>query len=313
MPRRALPPPVRPRALRPGNWLGIVAPAGPIADTVGLDAGVAALERLGFRVRHDDRILESWRYLAGRDPSRADELVRRFADPEIAGIVALRGGYGSSRIVPHLAPRPLRRHCKVFMGFSDLTTLHLYFQRRFGWVTLHGPMLTSPALHAPSAEAERHLVRLWTDPGYRAALHFPELERWHGGVAEGRLVGGCLSLLVASLGTAYEVETDGAILFLEDLGEPPYRLDRMVTQLRQAGKLSAVAGILLGSFDGWDAAEGGYSVADTLRELLDPVGVPIMARFPAGHGPVNFALPLFTRVRLDADARGLEMLEGAVM
>ena len=304
--------PIRPKRLRSGDTVEIVAPAGPIADRAGLDAGVAAIERLGFRARFDERVLESRRYLAGDDRARAEELMRAFEDPAVAAILALRGGYGSARLLPLLEPARLQGRCKVFMGFSDLTTLHLYFARRFGWTTLHGPMATSPALHSMAADEAAHLVALWTDPGYRTRLAFPQLESWRGGSAEGRLTGGCLSLVVASLGTAYEIDTDGAILFLEDLGEAPYRVDRMLTHLRLAGKLDSVAGIVLGSFADCQPPDAGYSFEEMLRELLEPIEVPIVAHFPAGHGAPNWALPLGVKVRLDGDAPALQILDGSV-
>jgi len=305
-------PTIRPPALRLGDAIGIVAPAGPLQHKEAFHQGVATLERLGFRVRYDERIFQSRRYLAGDDVSRAEELMRYFEDPHIQGVLALRGGYGCARLLHLLDERRLRSHCKVFMGFSDLTTLHLLFCRHFGWITIHGPMASSPTLGNAESGIEEHLMSLWTDPEYRPMLSFPELETWREGTVEGQLTGGCLSLVVASLGTPYEIQTDGKVLFLEDLAEPPYRVDRMLTQLRLAGKLDALKGALLGSFHQCDPSEGGYTVEDILREMLDPLQVPILARFPAGHGSRNWPLPLAVRVRLDATRRRLEILEPAV-
>jgi muramoyltetrapeptide carboxypeptidase len=307
------PPLVRPRALRPGDVLGIVAPAGPVADRSGVEAGAARLERLGFRVRYEERIFQSHRYLAGDDGARAEELMRCFEDPGVAGILALRGGYGSARLLSRIDPARLRGREKVFMGFSDLTTLHLYFRRTFGWVTFHGPMATSPFLYSLSGEEERHLVSLLTDPEYRPRLSFEGVEAWSGGVAEGPLIGGCLSLVVASLGTPYEIQTEGCILLLEDLGEPPYRLDRMLTHLRLAGKLEGLAGILLGSFEGSQSEDASYTADDVLKEALLPLGIPVLAHLPCGHGPRNWPLPLNLPVHIDAAARTLELPGPAVV
>ncbi len=306
-------PTVHPCALQSGDTIGIIAPAGTIEQKDVLEQGVATLTRMGFRVRYDARIFQSLRYLAGDDRSRAEELRRYFEDPGIQAIIPLRGGYGCARLIPLLDEGRLRAHCKVFMGFSDMTTLHLYFRRRFGWVTIHGPMATSAPLGSIDAQQERHLLSLWTDPNYLPQLSFPELETWSPGAAEGKLTGGCLSLLVASLGTPYEMKTEGKILFLEDLGEEPYRLDRMLTQLQLAGKLDSVAGILLGNFHDCDPETGKYSAAETLRDILIRLEVPILAGFPAGHGPQNWAFPLGIKVRLDADARSVEFLEPAVV
>jgi len=220
--------PKRPRALAAGGTIGIIAPAGPIEQREPLYRSIATLERFGFRVRYEERIFDSVRYLAGDDAARAAELTRFFEDPGIRAIIPLRGGYGCARLIPLLDEKRLRRHCKILMGFSDLTTLHLFFLRRFGWITLHGPMAMSAALAEIGPDAAKHLLALLTDADYRPHFSFPQLETWYPGVAEGKIVGGCLSLVVSSLGTAYEITTEGSILFLEDLGEAPYRIDRML-------------------------------------------------------------------------------------
>jgi muramoyltetrapeptide carboxypeptidase len=305
-------PRVHPGALHPGDAIGIVAPAGPIVSRDALDKGIASLERLGFRTRFDERIFESWRYLAGDDASRAGELMRYFDDPEIRAIISLRGGFGCSRLIPLLDEGRLRSRCKIFMGFSDLTTLHLYFRRRFGWVTIHGPMATSAVLGDLEGTQEDHIVRLWTDSTYRPVFSFPQLETWHPGVGEGELIGGCLSLVVASLGTPYEIKTEGKILFLEDLGEPPYRIDRLLTQLRLAGKLTNLRGIILGTFGECEPLTEGHTLEETLRERLAELELPILAKFPAGHGRENWAIPLGVKVRLDAGKRRIEFLESTV-
>jgi muramoyltetrapeptide carboxypeptidase len=239
--------------------------------------------------------------------------MRAFEDPAVDGIVSLRGGYGCARLIPLLDERRLRPHCKLFMGFSDLTTLHLHFRRRFGWITVHGPMMTSAPLGSIPPDQELHLTSLLTDPTYRPRLSFPAMGAWRPGIAEGRLVGGCLSLVTASLGTPYELRTEGKILFLEDLGEEPYRLDRMITQLRLAGKLDDAAGILLGDFENCETEGADYRSAEVLFDLLGNLQVPVVANFPAGHGAENWALPLGIRVRLETDVPAIEFLESAVV
>jgi muramoyltetrapeptide carboxypeptidase len=236
--------------------------------------------------------------------------MRSFEDPAVSAILSLRGGYGCSRLIPLLEEKRLRRHPKVFMGFSDLTTLHLYFRRRFGWITIHGPMATT--IGGIEIDQEEHLFSLLTDPEYQPTLAFPQLETWIPGVAEGILTGGCLSLVAASIGTPYEIKTEGKILFLEDQGEPPYRLDRMLTHLNLAGKLSAISGLLLGAFDDCEPEQGDYTACETLREILEGYGVPILANFPAGHGRNNWALPFGAKVRVNADSQSIEFLDSAV-
>ncbi len=303
---------VIPRALKPGDTVRIVAPAGPIEHREDLDRGVAALERMQFRVTFSDRIFHSVRYLAGTDEERAEELVQALEDPAVQAIIALRGGFGCSRLIPLIDPERIRGHCKVFMGFSDLTTLHLYFRRCFGWLTFHGPMAASQALGNIGAAQARHLMALLTDASYRPTLSFPEFRTWIPGQAEGELTGGCLSIVVASLGTPYEIDTSKKILFLEDLGEPPYRIDRMFTQLRLAGKLDHVSGLLLGKFLDCEAAGASYTLEESLIDILAGLEIPVVANFPAGHGPENWALPLGSRIRLDASARQIEFLGPAV-
>ncbi len=303
-------PTIRPPRLKIGDTVAIVAPAGSIENRDGLGMGIATLERMGFRVHFEDRIFDSSRYLAGDDVSRAEELMRAFENPNVRGIVALRGGYGCSRLIPLLTEKRLRRWPKVFMGFSDLTTLHLYFRRRLGWITIHGPM--GATIGNATAEQEKHIFSLWTDPDYHPAFNFSQLETWVPGVAEGPLIGGCLSLIAASIGTPYEIKTGGKIIFLEDQGEPPYRLDRMLTHLHLAGKLESIAGLLLGSFDDCEPTQGNYTARETLRDILHKYNVPTLANFPAGHGTKNWAIPFGVKVRIDSGARTVEFLDSAV-
>jgi len=304
-------PMTQPKGLKPGDTVAVVAPAGPIASRGVFDRGVAALERMGFRARFNDRVFQSYRYLAGRDEGRAEELAQAIEDPSVQAIIALRGGYGSARIIPLLDERRIRENCKIFIGFSDLTTLHLFFNK-CGWITFHGPMAANEALAEISAERGKHMVSLLTDPGYRPTLQFPQLEILSQGTAEGILAGGCLSLVAASIGTPYEIQTEGKILFLEDTGEQPYRIDRMITHLRLAGKLDSAAGLLLGQFSDCGATAVDYSIGDVLRDVLSGLNIPILANFPAGHIRDNWALPLGARARIDANARAIHFLEPAI-
>ncbi len=303
---------VRPAALKPGGTIAIIAPASPIEQRDDFQRGVATLERMGFQVRWDDRIFHSVRYLAGTDEERAAEFMRAIEDPAVDAIVSLRGGYGCSRLIPLLRPRRIRNHCKIFMGFSDLTTLHLYLRRRLGWVTFHGPMASSPFLGNMDSAQLQHLLALWTDPSFLPVFSFPQFQALVPGSAEGELTGGCLSLIVASLGTPYEIATDGKVLFIEDLGEPPYKIDRMITQLRLAHKLDGIAGVLLGSFQDCESPSPTYTLEDTLHDLFGKLHVPVLASFPAGHGAQNWAIPLGIKIRLDASNRRVEFLEPAL-
>ena len=303
---------IQPPAIKKGGTITVVAPAGPVYQRDSFERGIASLERLGFRVRYNERIFESSRYLAGDDHARAEELMRAFEDPSTEAIIGLRGGYGCSRLIPLLKTTRLRAHPKIFMGFSDLTTLHLFFRRRFGWTTFHGPMAVSPSLIDIAQNQANHLFSLFTDPEYRPVLSVAESESWVPGIAEGEVTGGCLSIVAASLGTRYEINTEGKILFLEDNGEPPYRLDRMLTHLHLAGKFRSLAGVLLGNFLDCEPAQSDYSSSDILRDILTKLNVPILANFPAGHGNDNWAIPFGCNVRMDAYTRTIEFLKPAV-
>jgi muramoyltetrapeptide carboxypeptidase len=303
---------IQPPRIKSGDTIAVIAPASPIRSHELFDRGIATLEKMGFKVRFDERIFQSFRYLAGNDADRAEELLCALEDPTIQAVIALRGGYGCSRLIPYLEENRLRLHPKILMGFSDLTTLFLFLNKRFGWITFHGPMVATSTLAEFDPDQSRHLFALWTDPGYRPVLTFPQLEAWHPGTAEGILVGGCLSIIVAGMGTPYEIQTEGKILFLEDCDEPPYRLDRMITQLHLTGKLKSVAGVLLGVFRDCEPTQGDYTAAEVLKDLLKDLNVPILANFPAGHIPDNWTLPLGAKIRIDSDSRSVHFLDAAV-
>jgi muramoyltetrapeptide carboxypeptidase len=173
-------------------------------------------------------------------------------------------------------------------------------------------MAASPSLGNIGMAEQNHLQALWTDPEYLPALKFPSLDTWAPGVAEGRVTGGCLSLITASLGTVYEIKTEGKILFLEDLGEPPYKIDRMLTHLHLAGKLDSIAGVILGSFIDCEAEPENCSFKETFMDIFDKLQIPVIANFPCGHGQANWALPLGIKVRLDATNRSIQFLEHSV-
>ncbi len=297
----------RPRAIRPGALIGIAAPAGPIpAET--LNAGRLALERLGFETRVRDDILDRDGYLAGSDERRADELMELVRDRDVEAIVCARGGYGCHRIVDRLDADAFREAAKPLVGYSDITTLFLWQRKFAGLVGIHGPMLEKKdSLVGESGSA---LVRALQGTG--------PLPRYEGetlvpGWAEGRLVGGSLSVCVASLGTPWELDTRGAILVLEDVTELPYRLDRMLQQLRAAGKLERLAGVALGAFTECDDERYPEWTPERLfDEVFGSLGVPVVRDLPIGHGPCNRPWPFAGRAALDGARGELELLESAV-
>jgi muramoyltetrapeptide carboxypeptidase len=307
-------PPAPVRALPEGGTLGIAAPAGPI-DAARLAAGVARLERAGFSVLHRPDVCARCGYLAGDDARRAGELMELVEDPRVDAIVCARGGYGSQRILSRLDPERVRRAAKPLVGFSDVTTLHLWLSRVVGLVSFHGPMLERGGdLADPELEA------LLAAVGGRAGGAVLAGEPAPGGSAEGRLVGGNLTLVAGSLGTPWEVETRGSILLLEEVHEPPYRIDRLLGQLAAAGKLDGLAGVGVGALvecvpdaRGLDPEAHGSALGPSAREAIAewvrPLGVPLVFGLPFGHAPPNLTWPVGVRGRLDADGGELHILE----
>ena len=295
------------RAIRPGAKVGIATPAGPI-DRDRLEAGEQMLRSMGFEPVHRADVTARHGYLAGDDVRRAAELNALIDDPDVEAILCARGGYGSCRIVPQLDAERVRRARKPLVGYSDITTLLLWQRRQAGLMGIHGPMLERQDPLSP-AELNAY-VRSLTGTG---PLHSLIGQPLCGGWAEGRLTGGSLTLVVASLGTPWEVDTHEAILVLEDVTEPPYRIDRMLQQLLAAGKLSGLAGVGLGAFERCDDER--YPERDLVtlfREVFEPLGVPVVFDLPIGHGEVNLAWPHGGRAALDAERGEVELLEWAV-
>jgi muramoyltetrapeptide carboxypeptidase len=289
-------------ALHPGDPVVAVAPAGPF-ERARFEAGVAVIgER--YRVHYHQCIGSRRRYLAGTDERRLEELAAALAATDARAIFCARGGYGVMRLLPNLDAR--RIVPKPVIGFSDITALHLLLQRE-RLVSIHGPVLTQ--LGRLGAEAHRRLFELLESTEPAAALF--GTATYVAGEAEGPLLGGTLAVLTRLLGTPYLPPLEGAILLLEDVGERPYRLDRMWTQLALAGVFRQVRGIALGSFTGCEEKDADYSSEEVLRELAASTGLPCAAGFPVGHGERNEALPLGVRVRLDAGSRTLAFLESA--
>ena len=297
----------RPAALRPGDRVAVVAPAGPF-DRESFEAGLRVLTAR-YRPVVGEACFARARYLAGDDARRLGDLAAALADDTVKAVVAARGGYGTMRLLPTLWPK-LRAAAfppKPVVGFSDLTALHAVLQAA-GWTSIHGPVVTQLG-GQPPAVVER-LVRLLESaedpaPPLAGVPLGP-------GVVEGPLVGGNLSVLTRLLGTPYLPPLDGAVLLLEDVAERPYRLDRMWTHLALAGVFDRVRGIALGEFTGCEEPEADYGSAEVLAGLVAETGLPCVGGLAIGHGAVNQPVPLGVRVRLDATAGVLEFLDPAV-
>ena len=306
---------IKPQALHPGDTIAVVAPASNLKSNY-LQRGVAELERLGFRVKYAPDILDKARYTAGSDERRARELHAAFADPEIKAVWAARGGYGAMRLFNLLDDELLRQQPKIFIGYSDMTALHLRFYRRFGWVTFHGPMAAKDLASGVEHYDQRTLLGALTNTEPLGVIHAEHTEWLHQGApVSGRLLGGCLSLIAALQGTPDELDTRGAILFLEDTGVKPYALDRLFQQLRLAGKFDEVRGIVFGEMlDCVQHTEQGYTIQDVLAELTEDLNIPVLFGLPSGHSPRgNLTLPLGVQAALGAGRGGLVIEEAAVV
>ena len=297
----------RPRAIRPGARIAIAAPAGPV-DELALASGRAVLGRLGFETVTQEDLLDRDGYLAGSDDRRAAELMTYVRDPEIDAILCARGGYGCQRIIDSLDAAAFRKAAKPLVGYSDITTLLLWQRKHAGLLGIHGPMLEKKDVL--EGEVGSALVRALQGTG--------PLPRFVGetrvdGWGEGRLVGGSLSVCAASLGASWEIDTRDNILVLEDITELPYRIDRMLQQLRAAGKFDRVAGVALGSFTSCDDERyPEWTVERIFDDVFGSLGVPVVAGLPFGHGSENRPWPFGGRAALDGSRGELEILESAV-
>lgn len=294
-----------PKALRANACFAIVAPAGPAR----LDAEHARLwfAQRGYRCRLFPGVFQTEGYLAGSDEQRLADLHAAFADPDIDAILCMRGGYGSMRLLDGLDIDLLRAHPKPLIGYSDITALHTAIHRHAGFPTFHGAMLNADLLGNKQPPTSSSLLQQLTGAlAEGAIIEHPRdvpLTSVVPGVATGRLMGGNLSMLGATVGTCAEVELDGRILFIEDVNEPLYRVDRLLTQLRLAGKLEGVSGVLVGDFAGITVT----ALTPLLRDLFGPLRIPVLAGWRSGHCDPNVCLPLGARVTLDSDAKRLSL------
>jgi muramoyltetrapeptide carboxypeptidase len=315
--------PLKPPRLNYGDTIGIVAPASAPPNPDAIDRAVDVLKGLGFSTKLAPNVRKRRGFLAGPDRDRAADLMHMFTDSRVKAILCVRGGYGTARLLPLLDYATIRAHAKIFVGYSDITSLHCAFLKRAKLVSFHGPMLNSDFMkdHFPAFTLQS-LLRTLTHPESPGSIclgyNKKTIRILRHGTASGPLLGGNISILCASLATPYQPSFKNAILFFEDLDEVPYRFDRMLTQLLNAGLLQQVAGIAIGINKNCvdpkakETKEYRQTLEDVFRERLLPLKVPVVSGLPFGHIPYNATLPIGVRATLDAHAGDLRVAEPAV-
>jgi muramoyltetrapeptide carboxypeptidase len=318
-------PSIKPKRLAPGDTVALVSPASATFNSVDLQIARESLEALGFKVKAGEHMLERHGYLAGEDKARAEDINKAFADKSVAAVHAIRGGWGSARVLPYLDYDVIRRNPKVLLGYSDITALHMAIHGKTGLVTFHGPiglgrwdawsvdyykrvlMNGEPVVYKnkQGINADRNSL---TQVEFRVQTITP-------GKARGRLLGGNLTVLTTILGSPYLPDWDGAILFCEDVGEDYYRIDRMMTQLKLAGILPKLRGFVFGGCSECGPGDGNFG-ALTLEEIFNdhvkPLGIPAWQGAMIGHAQPQWTLPVGAEVEIDASAGTIALAEPAV-
>jgi muramoyltetrapeptide carboxypeptidase len=311
------------RPLPDGGTIGIAAPASPYDSRSEVLRGVEWWEAQGYEVKLAPGIWERDDFVAGDAETRARDLNALFADPEVDVVQVLQGGYGSAQTIPHLDFDVIAANPKPLVGFSDITALHVAIRQRTGLATVYGNGLSGVGASEITAFSKERLLAVLRNGGVGEVPNNPDdpwLRTIRGGKVTAPLVGGCLWLLMQTMGTPWEIELDGAILFFEDVHTPPYHIDGELVQLGHAGKLDAVAGVVVGQMEKCDWGDlrqvsdwaRSRSLEDVLEERLEPLGVPVLYGLPLGHGKHLAALPLGVTCTLDADARTLTVDEPAL-
>lgn len=294
---------IRPKPLKCGDMIGLIGPAGPTSiDRI--EPSIKSIENLGLKVILGESCRKSHGFLSGSDNLRANDINKMFEDKSIKGIFAIRGGYGSARLLHMLDYEMIKKNPKVFTGYSDITVLHNVLNQKCKLITFHTPMPASELYKGVDCYTMDYFTRNIFSNKPLGKLENPkgqEIKTFISGYATGKLVGGNLSLVVSTLGTPYEINTKGKILFLEDIDEFPYKIDRMFLQLKQSGKLKDAAGIILGAWTDCEANEGDNSLSlmEIFEELIKPENKPTIYNLACGHCMPTMSIPLGAKAIVD--------------
>lgn len=303
---------IKPKALKNGDTLGLVAPASPIYEESVFEEMMVNLKDLGFKLKLGKSVRKQRGYLAGTDRERLEDLMEMFSDEEVDGIMCIRGGWGSNRILPDIDYDLIRKNPKVFCGFSDITSLHMAIQKYAGLYTFHGPVGKSVWNDLTTEAFQNTLMK----PKLTDQL-IPEQELEHAfvihpGKATGRLLGGNLSVLTTLIGTEYLPDMKGAILFLEDIGESVYRIDRMLTHLKMAGLLDGLNGFLFGKCTECSAGPNSLELEEVFKDHIEPLGIPAFYGAMISHEDNNLTIPVGVEAEMNADNLSFRFKEHTV-
>ena len=304
---------IRLRRLKSGDRVALVAPASSFPREA-VQAGVAELARLGLEAVYDDSVFDKERFVAGSIETRVRAIHGAWKDPSIAALIAMRGGYGSAQLLPFLDPELMLSGRKALIGYSDITSILTFYQQH-GLCAIHGPMIDRRMSIGPAGYDEASFRRVLMQAERAGELKPGQLEVLHHGRAKGMLVGGTLTQLMASMGTQWAFEPpEGCILFLEDIGERPYRIHRLLTQAAQARVFTNARAIVFGEFPGCDEPGGDPAIRDVLRDFTSEFGGPVLFNFPSGHtSGATWTLPFGVRAEVVTDpSPALRILESAV-
>ena len=306
---------IKPKKLNKGDVIGIISPSSPVDDLIKLDSSVCYFENQGYRVETGINTRKRNGYLAGTDKERVDDIHKMFSDKEIKMIICLRGGYGAGRLLDKIDYNIVKNNPKIFCGYSDITVLQNAFLRKTGLVTFAGPMAGVDFCNEVSRFTEENFWHTVTN-NEPVKVNYPgkeTLNSLHKGISEGRLIGGNLSLLSSLTGLKYLPDPRGKILLLEEVGEVPYRIDRMLNQMKLSGYLNSVEGILLGGFtdcEDLDPGSKSLTLADVMNEYFGKsFAAPVLINFSHGHLKDNLTVPIGIKIRLNGNNNSIDFLE----
>lgn len=301
------------RRLEKGATIGIVAPASCSSKEKVLEAK-KNIEEMGFNVVLGESTLKKWHSFSDTDENRAKDINEFFKNPSIDAIMCMRGGYGSNRLVEYLDLEAIRNNPKIFIGYSDITTLHLIFNEKLDLITFHGPMAVSNFLDGYSEKTYESFIKSVTSTSNYEINNFDKkIEIINSGKAKGKLVGGNLTTLVSTLGTKYDIDYNGKILFLEDIGEKTYRIDRLLNHLKKYGVFSKIKGVILGDFKNCDkSSPEDMSLEEVFEDYFKKLTIPVIKNIQSGHCDSMVTLPLGAMCEIDSETLKIKILEGVV-